>query len=252
MTAQQDLSCPYPTATRDWEPTPDILKKLVDHPQRTLTDFDSKQLRHWVMLWYWRLQDDHPEQLQNFGTKAFWDAVKEDDEEITQGQPLDDGEEDVEPAKQPFKPLSACLTQTRYRIVGFGKKSAVAGSVPKRGTIPVKEEKCDGWYLCSSQAQAFQRIRKAIKDWAGLDVWVEITTRRIDICDDEVDRRCENYWKRISTRTELSPQHRARLIHEYERNLNKLLNGRMTAVYHFPDSKKSFVYDWNKAGHSEI
>ena len=221
---------------RQWDPTPELLQRLLDHKSRLYDDFDSVLLREWVVDWYHRLRPHQPPNFLKFPDQ-FWKLVAEDS-----------GPSANKKMKDGFKMLSTTLSEYTYRILGFQRKSGEAApkdddAPPPHDVAPVKVLQADEWLPRFCQYAAFQRVRNDPVGWAGLDVWVEVCRRRVDICDKEMERRCRNYHQRIIANIQ-GAEDQERELDESERTLNDLINGHLLRVYKFPNYKKNRCSEW--------
>ena len=224
---------------RQWDPTPEILQRLLDHKTRLYDDFDSVPLREWVVEWYHRLQPQFPPTFLKFPDQ-FWQLVAED-------KSLEPSRKKMRKEAVEYKMLKLPLHEYTFRILGFKRKDeAQDDAPPPRDTPPAKVLDAGEWYPRFCQYTAFQKVRNDPSAWAGLDVWVEVHVRRVDICDKEVERRCNNQRQRVA-RIVSKPEDQEKALATYEQKLNSLLNGRLTAVYKFPDYRMNRRRQWSHA-----
>ena len=217
-----------------WEPSPEMLQRLLDHKTRLYDDFDSALLREWVAEWYQRLRPQHPPNFLKFPDR-FWKLVAEDKSDEPANKKMKSND---------YKMLTSTLNEYTYRILGFSRKDGIKDDTPPTtDTVPVKVVEADGWLPGFCQWDAFQKVRDTLSSWAGLDVWVEVSARRVDICDKEVERRCRYHSQRICANNS-KPEDQEMALTKFERNLNSLINGRLTAVYKFPDYKTNRRPQW--------
>ena len=223
---------------RECLPSMPQIKRLVEHKTRLYNDYDSAALRDWVADNWGRLLKEDPQQdsVEEEARRRFW-AKRAQDLYEPEKSSADNAE---------YIPLSSTLYEYTYKILGF--KRGTDGQPPAADACPAKVVEAGTWFPRFCQYTAFQEVRATQQEWNGLDIWVLIRFRRIDICDVEMERRCQGHQRRLQQgidegRFKADPE---QYIQALEENLGRLINGRLTAVYKYPNYKQNLRSTWKQ------
>ena len=250
----ENINCPYPMVKRQWSPTPELVEHLLNYSSRLYTDHDSPGLRHSLEMWIYEVQTSHPGQL-NFDTPQMQRFLEQRKQDCPQGQAvLMDWELDedvaVSAAVTSRNLLTSPLEMYTFKLRGYPKTSCRPGwGFPYLDIEPLRELPASRWYSRFCQEEAFNQITSTSADWLDMEVWVEIYTRRIDISDAELERRCEAQYHRTCNEPGLTAVQRETLIRQWERHMDQILNGRIDNVLHYPEWDTTYLREWIEAGH---